>query len=173
MTIWCALLASAPLKTRNVVAVMVGQGDQWAEWQALGQQLGVADRLRWVGTVPKDRIGIDYNLADVLVMPSVSKPADGLNVCVLDAMSCGKPVVASTVAGNALAVVDGVTGRLVSEQEPAALAAALTQLVDDPAQRRDMGAAGRVRIEQTLGWPHLARRYITHFQRLAGTGPRA
>ncbi len=159
-------LAIAPLNECNVVAVMVGQGDQWFEWQALGQQLGVADRLRWVGNVPKDRISVDYNMADVLVMPSVSRPADGLNVCVLDAMSCGKPVVASTVAGNALAVMDGVTGYLVLEQSPAALGAALRRLLQDPAMRQQMGRAGRARIEQELGWPHLARRYLTHFERL-------
>jgi glycosyltransferase involved in cell wall biosynthesis len=163
-------LALPPLNGRKVVAVMVGQGDQWAEWQALGRALGVDDRLRWIGTVPKDRIGVDYNLADILVMPSVSKPADGLNVCVLDAMSCGKPVVASTVAGNALAVVDGETGRLVPEQEPGALAAVLAELIDNPARRAAMGAAGRVRIEQILGWPHLARRYIAHFDRLTQAG---
>jgi glycosyltransferase involved in cell wall biosynthesis len=160
-------LALPPLKDRNVVAVMVGQGDQWAAWQQLSAELGVADRVRWVGNVPKDRIVVDYNLADVLVMPSVSKPADGLNVCVLDAMSCGKAVVASTVAGNALAVVDGVTGYLVAEQTPAALAMALARLVDDPALCRQMGAAGRARIEHELGWPHLAQRYLAHFARLA------
>ena len=158
---------ATPPNERNVVAVMIGQGDQWAEWQALAKQLGVAERVRWLGNVPKDRIVIDYNVADVLVMPSVSKPADGLNVCVLDAMSCGKAVVASTVAGNALAVDDGVTGILVQEQTPAQLAAALAKLVDDPALRQKMGAAGRARIEQELGWPHLARRYLGHFERLA------
>jgi glycosyltransferase involved in cell wall biosynthesis len=160
-------LALPPLRDRRVVAVMIGQGDQWAAWQALAAQLGVADRVRWVGTVPKDRIAVDYNAADMLVMPSVSKPADGLNVCVLDAMSCAKPVVASTVAGNALAVVDGETGFLVPEQAPAVLAQALARLVDDADLRARMGAAGRARIEQALGWPHLARRYRDHFARLA------
>ncbi|HXF64521.1 MAG TPA: glycosyltransferase [Caldilineaceae bacterium] len=164
-------LAEPALRARPVVAVMVGQGDQWAEWQALGRTLGAAERLRWVGNVPKDRIGVYYNLADVLVMPAVSRPADGLNVCVLDAMSCAKPVVGSYAAGNALAVVDGVTGLLVREQDPPALAAALACLVDEPALRRRMGAAGRARIEQELGWPHLARRYLAHFARLQETGP--
>jgi glycosyltransferase involved in cell wall biosynthesis len=164
-------LAISPLNESNVVAVMIGQGDQWAEWQALGQQLGVVDKLRWVGNVPKDRIVVDYNMADILVMPSVSKPADGLNVCVLDAMSCGKPVVASIVAGNALAVVDGVTGLLVHEQAPTELAAALARLLGDPALRQQMGAAGRTRIEKELGWPHLAHRYLNHFARLAHITP--
>jgi glycosyltransferase involved in cell wall biosynthesis len=159
-------LAEPSLRERNLVAVMVGEGDDKAAWQALAQQLGVGERLRWVGNVPKTAIGVYYNLCDVLAMPSVSRPADGLNVCVLDAMSCGKPVVASTVAGNPLAVVDGVTGLLVAEQDPAALAAASARLLDDPDLRQRMGAASRARIEQELGWPHLARRYLTHFARI-------
>jgi glycosyltransferase involved in cell wall biosynthesis len=159
-------LAEPALQARPVAAVLVGQGDQWAEWQALAASLGVADRVRWVGNVPKDRIGVYYNLADVLVMPAVSRPADGLNVCVLDAMSCARPVVGSNVAGNPLAVVDGVTGLLVREQDPTALAAALARLIDDAGLRRAMGAAGRARIEQELGWPHLARRYLDHFAAL-------
>jgi glycosyltransferase involved in cell wall biosynthesis len=166
-------LAEPVLCERNLVAVMVGEGDDKAAWQALAQQLGVGERLRWVGNVPKTAIGVYYNLCDFLAMPSVSRPADGLNVCVLDAMSCGKPVVASTVAGNPLAVVDGVTGLLVAEQEPAALAEAIARLLDDPELRQRMGAASRARIEQELGWPHLARRYLTHFARISGVASRS
>ena len=87
------LLAGAELAGQPVVTVLIGEGDYWAEWQAIGQQLGIADRLRWVGNVPIDEIGVYYNLADVLVNPAVRMPVGGLNVCVLDAMSCGKPVV--------------------------------------------------------------------------------
>ena len=163
-------LAEPALRSRSLVAVMVGEGDDKAAWQALAQRLGVAERLRWVGNVPKTEIGVYYNLCDFLAMPSVSRPADGLNVCVLDAMSCGKPIVASIVAGNPLAVVDGATGFLVAEQDPAALAAAIVRLVDDAALAQRMGAAGRARIEQELGWPHLARRYITHFAAISGAG---
>lgn len=159
-------LAEPTFRECNVIAVMVGEGDQKAEWQALAEQLGVANRLRWVGNVPKDRIGIYYNACDVLVNPAVRKPVDGLNVCVLDAMSCGKPVVGSTVAGNPLAIVEGVTGFLTSEGNPAALAQALLKLLSDPDLRQRMGQAARQRIEIELGWPPLARRYLAHFQRL-------
>ncbi len=161
-------LAEAPLAGRDLALVMVGGGDQLAAWQKLAQSLGVAERIHWVGSVPKNEIGVYYNLADLLAMPSVSRPADGLNVCVLDAMSCGKPVVASTVAGNPLAVVDGVTGLLTPEQEPRALAAAVAALLDDGPRAREMGAAGRRRIEQELGWPQLARRYVAHFEKMRG-----
>ena len=159
-------LATEPLRPRAVVAVMVGNGDQKAEWQALAQQLGVADRLRWVGNVPKTAIGVYYNACDLLLNPSVSRPADGLNVCVLDAMSCAKPVIGSNVAGNPLAIVEGATGLIVPEQDVAALAEAIARLVDDAALRQRMGLVARARIETELGWPHLARRYLTHFARL-------
>ena len=125
-------LAEPVLKVRNLAVVMVGGGDELSAWQQLAQDLGVAERLHWVGSVPKTEIGVYYNMADMLAMPSVSRPADGLNVCVLDAMSCGKPIVASTVAGNPLAVADGVTGLLVPEQDPPALAATVAALLDNP-----------------------------------------
>lgn len=161
-------LAEAPLAARNLAVVMVGGGDQLADWQALARDLGVAERVHWVGSVPKTEIGVYYNLAAMLAMPSVSKPADGLNVCVLDAMSCARPIVASTVAGNPLAVVDGVTGLLVPEQHPPALAAAVAALLDNLPAAAAMGAAGRRRIEQELGWPQLARRYVRHFEQMRG-----
>ncbi len=160
-------LAEPPLAQRSAVAVLVGEGDQKAEWQALAAAVGVAERLRWTGTVPKDEIGRYYNLADVLAMPSVSRPADGLNVCVLDAMSCAKPVVASPAAGNRLAVVHGETGWIAPEGQPAALAEALAVLAENKELARHLGEAGRRRIESELGWPVLARRYIAHFERLA------
>ncbi len=159
-------LAEPALRDRKVVAVMIGNGDQKAEWEQLTTQLRIADRVLWVGNVPKDEIGVYYNLADVLLNPSVSRPADGLNVCVLDAMSCGKPVVGSNVAGNPLAIVDGETGFIVPEQDAAALATALVKLVDNAALRQRMGAVARWRIEHELGWPHLAARYIGHFEKL-------
>src|SRR5262245_26849276 len=163
-------LAEPPLRSLPVVAALVGEGDEWATWKALGQNLGIDGRVRWVGSVPSDRIGTYYNAADVLAMPAVTDPADGLNVCVLDAMSCAKPVVGSNVAGNPLAIVDGVTGTIVPERSPAALAGALGALADDPDLRQRMGAAGRRRIDEELGWPALTRRYVAHFESLAHAG---
>ncbi len=159
-------IAEPALRQRDVLAIMVGNGDQKTEWQAMADQLGISNRLRWVGNVPKTEIGVYYNACDVLINPSVSRPADGLNVCVLDAMSCGKAVVGSNVAGNPLAIVDGETGLIVPEQDAPALAAALARLVDDSDLRQRLGRAARRRIETELGWPHLARRYLRHFERI-------
>lgn len=162
-----ALLKDAdPRLFARLRLVMVGEGDLWAEWQALGRDLGLGETVCWIGNVPTARMGLYNNLADVAVMPAVSKPATGLAVSVLDAMSCGKPVVATRCAGNDIAVLDRVNGLLVPEQDAAALAGALARLAADPALRVSMGAAGRRRIETELGWPQLAARYVAHFARL-------
>ena len=152
--------------------VFIGEGDLWMEWQSLGRTLGLGACVHWVGNVPSDRIGVYYNMADVLVMPAVTHPADGLNVTVLDAMSCARPVVGTDAAGNTLAVRDGETGYIVPEGDAAALARGLSALIDDPAMRTRMGLAGRRRIETELGWPQLAQRYVAHFERLAAQARR-
>lgn len=168
--IFIRALSEPALRERNVVGLMIGDGDQKVEWQQLAAELGVADRLRWVGNVPKTEIGLYYNACDLLINPAVRKPVDGLNVCVLDAMSCGKPVIGSAVAGNPLAIVDGETGFLVPEGDPVALAHALAKLADDPALVQRLGGAARKRIESELGWPPLVRKYIEHFTQIVAHG---
>ncbi len=160
------LLRQAP----PVELVLVGDGDLRPTWQRLAQTVGVADRVHFVGNVPYDQIGAYYNLADIFVMPSATQPADGLNVCVLDAMACARPIVASVVAGNPLVVRDGDNGFLVPERAPDRLAAAITRLSQNPTLRQAQGLRSRQRIEQEFAWEHLARRYLAQFEALRATG---
>lgn len=152
--------------------VMVGNGDERQALAAQATRLGVADSVVFAGVVPTDRIAGYYNAADVLAMPSVTEPEDGLNVCVLDAMSCAKPIVATDVAGNPLVVHEGRNGYVVPERRPDLLADRLALLADSPEARQAMGRASRQLIEQRFAWRHLARRYLDHFERLSGA-PRA
>jgi glycosyltransferase involved in cell wall biosynthesis len=72
---------------------------------------------------------------------------EGLGTSLLDAMCFGRPVVATDAGGIPEAVEDGVTGRVVPVQDPAALAAALVAVLTDPSLRARLGAAGRQRFE--------------------------
>jgi len=160
------LRAAELLSDGDIQIVMIGEGDLWSEWQTLGQNLGLSDKLHWVGNVSRDRIATYYNMADILVMPSVNKPATGLSVCVMDAMACAKPIVASDTAGNPLVVRSGVNGYIVPEGDPPALANALRPLVDNADLRRSMGKVSRHLVETEFGWPHVAGHYIRQFRRL-------
>lgn len=85
-----------------------------------------------------------YQSIDVGVLASLS---EGLPLFVLEAMSCGIPVVATDVGGTRELLRDGVDGFLVPAREPAALAAALRKLLQHPEDRQQMGMNARSRIE--------------------------
>jgi glycosyltransferase involved in cell wall biosynthesis len=158
-------LAQAGEAARSWHTILVGEGDLWQEWQALGRRLGLVN-LHWVGRVPTDRMPVYYNAADALVMPNVRKPATGLEVAVVDAMACGKPIIGSDTAGNPLVIEPGVNGLLVPSGNAAALAAAMQQLASQPELARAMGQAGRRLVETRFGWPPIARHYRQRYAEL-------
>jgi len=85
-----------------------------------------------------------YEQADVVVYPTVGEEPYGL--VPLEAMSCGRPVVASRSGGIPETVVDGETGFLVERDDPVALAASVGRLLDDPAGAVQLGRSGRRRV---------------------------
>jgi starch synthase len=105
----------------------------------------------------------------VFVCPSVYEP---LGIVNLEAMACATAVVASAVGGIPEVVADGETGLLVAldESDPdrfeAALAAAVNQLVADPAAAARLGAAGRQRAVREFGWDLAARRTVEIYRRV-------
>ena len=101
---------------------------------------------------------------DIFVMSSVT---EGLGTSLLDAMACGKPVVATNVGGIPEVVADGETGILVPPRDPAALAEALRKLLADPALRQRMGAAGLVRVRTTFSAVHMVRNTLRAYQHVA------
>ena len=82
---------------------------------------------------------------DIFVMSSVT---EGLGTSLLDAMACGKPVVATTAGGMPEVVADGKTGILVPPRDHRAMATAILRLLADESLRRAMGTAGRARVRQ-------------------------
>lgn len=139
--------------------VIVGDGDQRAELTALTSALGVSERLHFVGNVPRTELTDYYNAADIFAMPSLRLPVDGLNVAVVEAMSCALPVVASDVGGNPLVVADGDNGLLVGEGQVEAFAAATNRLLADPVLRLAMGQRSRERVLAEFSWERIAAEY--------------
>jgi glycosyltransferase involved in cell wall biosynthesis len=99
----------------------------------------------------------------VFVLSSLS---EGMPISVLEAMAAGLPVVASNVGGIPEQVVDGETGLLVPPDDPAALAAALECLLDEPELRARMGAAGRRRAVELFDVARFRREHLALYDRL-------
>ncbi|MGH7541003.1 MAG: glycosyltransferase, partial [Gemmatimonadota bacterium] len=83
----------------------------------------------------------------------------------LEAMSAGRPLVATRVGGLPDVVRAGETGLLVDERDPAALAEAIVTLATQPELRRRMGEAGRSLIETSLNWENVALRFGEIYER--------
>ena len=102
---------------------------------------------------------------DIFVMSSVT---EGFGTSLLDAMACGKPVVATSTGGIPEIVADGETGILVPPRDPAALAAAIVRLLRDEELRHRMGAAGRARVKQKFTAELMARNTLRVYERVCG-----
>jgi rhamnosyl/mannosyltransferase len=117
--------------------------------QELGRQatdLGISRRVTFFDEVSESRLRVLLNACDVFVLPSLDR-CETFGIAQLEAMSCGKPVVASDLPTGVRAVTqDGVTGALVPPGNADALAGALNRLLGDVALRARLGAAARERV---------------------------
>lgn len=129
----------------KVRLLVLGAGPLEAALRRRAADCGLAERVRFEG-FRSDADAFVRNV-DIFCLPSRS---EGFSSAVLAAMANRLPVVATRVGGNPELVEDGVTGLLCPSGAPAALAAALRRLVDSPAERERMGAAGRQRIESSF-----------------------
>src|SRR5262249_45881350 len=92
---------------------------------------------------------------------------EGLGTSLLDAMACGRPVVATSAGGIPEVVEDGLTGLLVPPRDHEAMAAAIVRLLKDPALRRQMGEAGLVSGRERFSVDRMGLDTLRVYQRVA------
>lgn len=143
-------LGEAALRDRQDV-VLILAGDPWRgeerhlrELHELAAALGLHDRVRHVGF--QDDVDVVYGAADVVLVPS--KQPDPFPNAALEAAGAGCCVVASGHGGLPEMLRHGRTGVLVSPDDPAALAGAVAELIDDPARRQALGAAAAADVAE-------------------------
>ena len=136
--------ASVAQELPEALLLIVGDGPLRQVLEELARNLGLKDRMRFMGT------GCDVpglmKAADGYLMSSAW---EGMPIVLLEASSTGIPIVATDVGGNSEVVLDNETGFLVPPNDPGALAAAMVRIMDRPeVARRIMGEAGRRHIEE-------------------------
>ena len=124
----------------DVALTVVGDGPSREHLHAQAARLGLGDRIEWVGALGQDEIRAAYARADVFCLPSF---AEGVPVVLMEAMAMEVAVVATRIAGIPELIEDGASGLLVTPARADELADAIGRLVDDPALRARVGAAGR------------------------------
>jgi glycosyltransferase involved in cell wall biosynthesis len=142
------------------------RGSQYsmAELRALAAQLGLAERAGFTGFVHD--VGAAMRALDIVVHASTEPEPFGLSI--IEAMACGRPVIASR-AGGAAEIVEASGGALFHRPgDSADLANRIAQLAGDPARRRCLGRAGRAAAERLFAPPRLAQELIPIYERVAG-----
>lgn len=149
--------------------VYVGEGGLTPLLIRQSRQLGLESNFH---SLPFTRdIESIMQAADALVHPAVGSEALGL--VLLEAMSCGLPVVASALDGIGETFVDGLQGISVPPRDVDALAAAMIRLADEPRLGDRMGCEGRQRVVNHFGLNALGRETVQHYRdRLALRAPR-
>ena len=103
-----------------------GSGDDQSRLAALAQAVGVADRVTFTGFLPTTELAAHYQLCDVFAMPSTG---EGFGIVFLEALACGKPVLAGDRDGSVDPLLDGRLGALVDPHDAEQLAESLTQIL--------------------------------------------
>jgi glycosyltransferase involved in cell wall biosynthesis len=155
---------------RRATLRIAGTGPLQETLQELARSLGVERRVEFLGLVlDMPRF---WRSIDVAMVPSNSRESFGM--VAIEAMACGKPVIASDSGALSSIVVDGETGRVVPVGDTGTLARAASEYADDPSLSARHGLGGRRRCEREFGIERTAARYLELSAALvreaAGTG---
>jgi len=131
-----------------------GEESEKERLKAIASEVGVRDRVDFIGSVAHHELPYFYAAADVCVMPSYS---ESFGLVALEAQACGCPVVASGVSGLRSVVRDEVSGYLIDEHDPAAYAERIGRLLENSELAQQMGRRGRL-LAQRFSWTRTADR---------------
>lgn len=150
---------------REIKGVIVGDGDLRASYQATANTLGLSDRVRFAGRVSDADLPRYYRLADVTVLPSVTM-GEAFGLVLVESLASARPVIATNLPGVRTVVSQDRDGLLVEPNDPAMLAQALRQILDDSEHSQTMGQAGRAKVESLYDWPQIGARLEAIYQQV-------
>lgn len=159
-----ALLQDRP----GISLTSAGAGEEIEASKAEAEKLGVADRVKFLGRIPRDEVEDLYRTHDIFAFPSFREPAGGV---LYEAMRWGLPIVTARRGGPEW-IVDDSCGMRMSISTPEALAAdlaaAFCKLADNPDLRASLGGGARQKVEREGLWPNKAEALVRLYQGIVG-----
>jgi glycosyltransferase involved in cell wall biosynthesis len=143
--------------------LLAGDGPERGALTALSSQLGIDERVKFLGVADRSTVPGLFAGCDWFVLPS--RADEGLPVVAVEAMAARKAVVATRSGGTPEAVLDAATGLLVEKEDVAGLAHAMSRLAMDVGLRRRLADAGRERAAE-FAWPVIADSYLDIYRQV-------
>ncbi|MCC7050081.1 MAG: glycosyltransferase [Alphaproteobacteria bacterium] len=157
------VLLRALVDLPRAVLWLAGAGPEEGALKALARELGVAERVRFLGW--RDDVAALFAACDLFACSSRHEP---LGNVVIEAWAQDRPVVAAAAAGPAALIRDGESGLLTPVDDASALAAAIRRAMNDPDLRRRLAAGGRSAYERDFTEAAVVGKYRAFFDQVAG-----
>lgn len=144
----------------DVLYAIVGDGEERSALETLTDSLGVRSAVQFLGEVNDEQLVSCYQQCDLFALPNrtVDGDIEGFGMVLLEAQSCGRPVLAGASGGTAETMRQPDTGTVVACDAPEPLADAVTDLLMNRERLDRMGTAGRAWVVTQFDWTSLARR---------------
>ncbi len=153
----------------NLRVIIGGDGDLYSDLVNLAKDVGIEKQTFFPGNLKRDEIVYYYNLADVVVTPSIVDTGgniDGRPLVILESMACGKPQIVTNLPGISDALVDGVNALLVPQKDSAALCRALLEMIESKDLRVKMSKDNRRLTEDKLSTTQIGKSYSYFFEKV-------
>ena len=150
-------------RRQDVKFVLVGEGPMRKDLMDKAYKSGFWHKFYFTGFVEDVELFELYEVCDVAVFPSLYEP---FGIVALEAMSLGKPVVASDVGGLSEIVVDGLNGLKVPLGDVQALSRAIERLVEDQSTAKEMGRNGARRVRELYSWDVVGERTFRLYEQV-------
>ena len=134
--------------------LVVGEGPQGAEWRELTRQLALEDKVKFLGRVSDEELVALYHACDVFVLPAIHR-SESWGAVQVEAMACGKPVVATKNGGSEEIVTPGKTGLLCDAADPQGLAESIVRAIDAP-----WDASAIVKSSRLYSWENIGKEVL-------------
>jgi len=146
--------------------LIAGEGPMGPIWRQRARDAGVTDSVTFLGHVSEEDLLVLYYAADVFAFPSTNR-AETWGMVQIEAMACGLPIICTELGtGTSYVNQHGITGLVVPPNDAEALAAALRQLISDPALRKRMGEAGRRRARDQFSKELMIAQILAFYRRV-------
>jgi glycosyltransferase involved in cell wall biosynthesis len=155
------------LGRHDIGFTLIGSGDCYDDLVAQSQRLNLTDYVTFTGRIPDAEVAAILSTADLGISPDPKNPLNDVSTMnkTMEYMTFELPVVAFDLWETRISASDAAVYATPNDVEE--MARLLVDLIDDEPRRRQMGRAGRARIEQELAWEHQAPRYVGVYEKLA------